>query len=156
HMDTRCWVWTGAKAEGYGVIRDGKRQTSTHRVVYALTHGKIPRGAQVTHDCDNRACCRPDHIRLGTPLSNAREAAARGRLLVGEASSRAVPYERRVRGERVNTARLTTDKVRAIRVAVSAGATYRALAVEHDVSWNAIRLIALRKNWKHVADEVSP
>ena len=34
----------------------------------------------ILHDCDNRRCCNPEHLRAGTHLENSRDAQARGRL----------------------------------------------------------------------------
>ena len=59
-----CWLWTGAKQNGYGIARaDGKAQLA-HRVSFAWSKGMIPEGTQLDHMCHNRSCVNPDHVRF--------------------------------------------------------------------------------------------
>lgn len=63
-----CWLWRGAISDsGYG--RFGKNEIA-HRVAYELTHGECPNALQVDHICHNRACVRPNHLRLVTNKQN--------------------------------------------------------------------------------------
>jgi hypothetical protein len=81
-----CWEWRGGRyLNGYGRFRlnNPRRMTGAHRVAYELTHGPVPDGLLVLHGCDNRACCRPDHLRVGTAGDNIRDALSRGRVKVG-------------------------------------------------------------------------
>ena len=57
-----CWEWTGARFQnGYGAFHlDGKLRRA-HRVLYVWTHGEP--GLPLDHECDNRWCVNPDHIR---------------------------------------------------------------------------------------------
>lgn len=77
-----CWEWQGRTyRNGYGVLRlnNPRRQESAHRVAYALTYGPIPSGLLVMHTCDNRRCCRPDHLTLGTVADNNADARRKSR-----------------------------------------------------------------------------
>lgn len=80
-----CLEWTGgsvAEIGGYGLIRVGGRKGKllrVHRVMYVCTYGDLPNGAVVRHTCDNPKCCRPDHLRIGSPGDNSRDMVARGR-----------------------------------------------------------------------------
>lgn len=66
-----CWLWEGAKKpSGYGNIRRNKKYTTAHRVAWEITFGKIPDGMQIQHSCDNTSCCNPNHLMLGTVMSN--------------------------------------------------------------------------------------
>jgi hypothetical protein len=59
---------------GYGKWRAAPLTTRyAHRVVWELLVGSIPDGLVVDHQCRNRACCNPAHLRLVTPYVNATE-----------------------------------------------------------------------------------
>ena len=75
-----CWLWQGSKySKGYGYFRMNQRATSAHRASYRLFVGPIPRGLQVLHRCDVRACVNPAHLFLGTGTDNMRDRDTKGR-----------------------------------------------------------------------------
>lgn len=82
-----CWLWDKThSAKQYPKFRwDGKLQ-SVHRISWQIEHGPIPKGIDVLHHCDNRACTRPDHLFLGTDSENMRDMVSKGRqnYLYGE------------------------------------------------------------------------
>lgn len=61
---TGCWMWTGARAGGYGIVKRTGSSRLVHRVVYELLHGPIPAGVEPDHLCRTPACVRPDHLEL--------------------------------------------------------------------------------------------
>jgi hypothetical protein len=75
-----CWPWTASlKPHGYAQIRDGGKTLLPHRLVCVQAHGPIPLGGQVMHSCDNRACCNPRHLSIGTASLNAIDCWNKGR-----------------------------------------------------------------------------
>lgn len=75
-----CWPWQAAlNAYGYGVLRMEGKVVMATRAVWRETHGPIPDGMCLCHTCDNRACCNPAHLWLGTRGDNLRDMCAKGR-----------------------------------------------------------------------------
>lgn len=135
-----CWNWTakvGKRAtHNYGKFFIDGRWMQAHRYAYQLAQGEIPEGMVVRHRCDNPLCVRFEHLEIGTQADNVADMDNRGR-------------RNPAKGNRVNTAKLTEDKVREIR------ALYRprqgaALARQYGVSGQVIKAIVDRQIWKHV------
>lgn len=80
---TPCREWQAAKAtNGYGIKWDKvlKKDVRIHRWVVAQIHGwEAIEGKVVMHLCDNKACYRYDHLRIGTVADNAADMAAKKR-----------------------------------------------------------------------------
>jgi hypothetical protein len=141
HQDN-CWEWkAGLTTYGYGKFKiklNGKwRSMNAHRVAWLLTCGPIKPGLEVCHTCDNRKCCNPKHLFLGTKQDNHKDM---------------VRKHRNARGERNGKAKLTKDQVKTIRIRC---AIYReaweSLANEYGVTKRAIRNIIRGKSWKHIS-----
>jgi len=75
-----CHIWRGStNPQGYGQLSFGGRPGGTHRWAWILRHGPIPKGLYVCHRCDDRRCCNPDHMFLGTHAENMADMKARNR-----------------------------------------------------------------------------
>jgi hypothetical protein len=107
--NTGCFLWLGARNnKGYGMLGRGDRWFTAHRYAWIMANGPIPAGQLVLHRCDQRACVRPDHLRLGTAQDNTDDMIAKGR--------RRVPL-----GEKASNARLRDCEVEEIRRLRAAG-----------------------------------
>lgn len=79
--ESGCWEWIkGVNSKGYGVTCYNGKQCKSHRLIYTLIKGEIPDGLYCCHTCDNRLCCNPEHIFLGTSKDNMLDASNKGRL----------------------------------------------------------------------------
>lgn len=76
-----CWNWTGAVGKnGYGQIQINGRVKSAHRVMFALWKEiNLTNSMHVLHRCDNRLCCNPDHLFLGTNQDNVNDKVSKNR-----------------------------------------------------------------------------
>lgn len=142
HIDIRgdndCWEWTGAgDDDGYGQVIFHYQRWRAHRLVWTLTHGPIPEGMLVCHTCDNRLCCNPAHLFLGTPADNMADKVRKGR---GDAG----------RGEANGHAKLTEADVRLIRAYAARGLSSAAMARVFGVSTVAVWSIVAGKTWRHL------
>lgn len=81
NQQTNCWEWQGGKNNiGYGMMRDGKKMRTTHRISYEEHYDtKIPDDLVVMHSCDNPCCVSPHHLSLGTRTDNIRDMIDKGR-----------------------------------------------------------------------------
>lgn len=66
-----CWNWRGTiQIDGYGRKNYCKKKYISHRISYYLTYGIDPKGMFVMHECNNKLCCNPSHLKLGTNQEN--------------------------------------------------------------------------------------
>jgi hypothetical protein len=73
-----CWEWKAGKTlNGYGTFRLSVKHKYAHRLAWELTNGPIPEGMSILHKCDNRGCCNPDHLYVGTQYDNMMDRAER-------------------------------------------------------------------------------
>lgn len=146
-----CWLWMGARSKsGYGKIartENGKRKHyRAHKLSYLLFKGPIPDGLWVCHNCvpnrDNPACVNPDHLWLGTPSEDIKDAVKKGTLK---------PPQWDRNGSRNPAAKLTEDLVREIRTKYATGNyTQKRLGKEYGVSQRLTCQIVRGEIWRTV------
>ena len=78
-MTSYCHIWLGTHNNmGYGVLYRG-RQWLAHRWAWTQANGEIPQGKIVMHVCDNPACVRVSHLRLGSMRDNTQDMVSKKR-----------------------------------------------------------------------------
>jgi len=136
-----CWLWTAShaapEAGGHGQFSVNLRMVKAHRVSWMLTYGSIPQGRNVLHRCNTAICVRPDHLYLGTQRDNTLDSIEAG------------TYHRWA-GQDHPMAKLTDDDVRAIRLRLAAGDSYRRIARDYGVSSGMVAHIKHGRSWKHL------
>ena len=147
-----CWNWTGAKHNGgYGVLNFNGKTVDAHRLIYEMFKGQIPDTMCVCHHCDNPSCVNPSHLFLGTKKDNAYDRAQKGRTGANIGLNMKRFPERRAKGERQGSAKLTESDVRAIRELYAMGNhSQRQLARQFHVGKTCIGEIVRHENWRHI------
>jgi hypothetical protein len=144
----RCWPWMGAiNANGYGCVRISGRLERSHRVAWVVAGLEFNKELPlILHRCDNRRCCNPKHLFVGTHLINQRDAIAKGRA-------------RKAIGEDCGSAKLTREKAEEIRLLYESGkVTKKYLSDKFGVCQTTIGSIIAGTTWARKPsrpDEVS-
>jgi len=123
--DKGCWLWTGAvKDTGYGVFKPSPHATVVKAPKYAWesTRGPVPKDKWLLHKCDDRRCCNPEHLYLGTHQDNMDDMKRRGR-------------------SKVPRLKVAESDRKTIRERYSSGASQTELAKEFGVGTRTIRRI---------------
>lgn len=137
-----CWEWTGAKSDrGYGHLMMDRKTFYVHRLVYEMAVGPIPEGFQVCHRCDNRICCRPEHLFTGTNQDNIDDMVRKGRSTRG----RKTKPEFIRRGERNPATKFTDDQIQSMRELVAAGVKQKDIAILFSASRALVCMVVNRK-----------
>jgi len=133
-----CWIWrAGITASGYGVFSLKRKQIRAHRMSYMLSKGKIPKGKLIIHNCHNRRCVRPSHLKASTQSVNIKQAWAIGNI--------------DQRGSKHPAAKLDEESVLEIRrIKKSVGWTNKKLSIVFGVSSSVISEVINRKLWTHI------
>lgn len=140
-----CWIWTAAKSKnGYGYFGVGNgKMKYAHRLSYEYNCGPIPKNLNVLHKCDNRVCCNPEHLRLGTHQDNMDDMHAKGRG--------AKPHQLSNPGSKSAFAKLTEQQVLEMRQLHKEGKyTTKELAAMYGTSCCNCNKIISRTAWRHI------
>lgn len=146
NKESGCWEWNGnAREDGYCRTTYRSKNWYVHRLSYSSFVGEIPAGYDVCHRCDNRKCCNPAHLFIGSRKNNMDDAKSKGRISAGEKHSVLVP-----KGEKSHFSKLTEDEVQRIREMAANGHTTREIASLFNVSPDNIRRIKRNNTWRHL------
>lgn len=132
-----CWEWNAyCGGPGYGQIGiGGYKLEYAHRLAWMLTYGEVPDGLFVLHRCDNRRCCNPMHLFLGTNAGNMADCCMKGRTSRGELRPQAI---------------LTEVDVDTIRKRCEAGETCKAIGDEYGIARTTVSGIKHHYSWRHL------
>jgi hypothetical protein len=124
--ESGCMEWqNNCYPNGYGRLTFLGKPQSVHRVIWKILKGGIPKGLRVLHKCDNRPCCNPEHLFLGTHQDNMDDKVKKGR----------------------HTYKLTKqDKLKIIQLIKKGELLYKDIAKEFDVHSVSIGQIALQND----------
>lgn len=154
-----CWPWMGSLLNGYGYLSWIRGSSRAHRVAYEIHHKtKLPRvrisktSACVCHSCDNRRCCNPAHLWLGTVGDNNLDSVLKGRNARGNKHYIRLFPEMVKRGSNSAKAILKEKDIPAIKVmAKELHWPYSRIAKIYGVSPSTIGAIMNGRSWTHVS-----
>lgn len=150
---TGCWPCDRSKNNyGYPAIkirRISHTNLGVARLVWIIINGPITDGLYVLHSCDTPACCRPDHLFLGTHQDNMKDRDKKGRN-PGNRSNHVGLLKGVGKGELHPGAKLTELDVQMIRLKKLEGYTYKDISRVFGVSPHTVKSICLRKTWSHI------
>ena len=130
-----CWKWLGrAGCNGYGRASLQKTRLNSHVIAYRLTKGAIPSNQLVRHTCDNKLCCNPNHLILGSRADNVQDMVDRGRQARGEQR----PHK------------LKEQQVIEIKTLIKSGVLLKTIATQFHVCPATISDIKNNRSWKHL------
>lgn len=133
-----CWNWQAGGHAGYGTWHSG-RQEYAHRSAWMIANGQcIPDGLVIRHKCDNKLCCNPAHLELGTQTDNMRDRDKRGRTAKGSEAGSAI---------------LTEDDVAEILRLLHERRIHKEIAAIFGVSKETISGIATGRTWAWLTEK---
>lgn len=138
---SECLTWPfGQSGKGYSKIQFGGRSTTASHVMCVLCYGDRPNGMEAAHNCGNRLCVNPRHLRWDTALGNHAD-----KKLHGTASL----------GERNGGATLTNAQAEEVLIAAVKGdRTDKEIAAQYGISAATVFSIATGRKWKFLCPEI--
>lgn len=138
-----CWNFSDIQDHtGYGKFCSLGKTWRAHRwIMWHLGEIDYLDKRCILHNCDNRSCVNPDHLRLGDRYDNAQDIKLRNRThLIRDPKL----------GSRNPQSKLNEEDVLSIRDRINAGEKGIDLASEYKVSKTTISEIKSRKIWSHL------
>jgi hypothetical protein len=124
-----CWEWQGSlNGGGYGHLRVHRKDVIAHRMAYMLSNGPIEVGKRVCHTCDNRRCCNPVHLWIGTGKDNSMDAARKLRM----------------------HSKYSVEDILKVKELLNQGLSTRAIAKRLSVGRDTVMKVQKGKTWAHL------
>ena len=125
-----CWEWIGNPREnGYCRTTYKRKNWYVHRLAYTAFVGEIPKGMDICHKCDNRKCCNPNHLFVGTRKDNMEDCKDKGRT---------------AKGFKLPQTKLTEEDKKKIVEFAKTGEKYAEIAKLFRIHWVTVGVIALK------------
>jgi len=140
--DQDCWEWTcGLFNQGYGQFGiTSKNKISAHRFAFEYFNGSIPKDMSVCHKCDNKKCCNPNHLFLGTPNTNSKDMVQKGRSTKGDEIHTSVLKE--------------NDVIEILSHLYYNKMSYCQFSKKYGIEKRQLRNIVNRITWKHITNSI--
>lgn len=134
-----CWEWqSGLNTGGYGHLSIRGKARLAHRLVYAVSYGDFSHNLCVCHTCDNRLCCNPHHLFLGTVKDNNQDRTQKGR-----------GGGHKIKGEGNGNHKLTSSDVEEIRKLYATGLySQQTIGKQFGVHQTVVSSIILNRTWR--------
>jgi hypothetical protein len=134
-----CWTWTKhIMHKGYGHFMIDKKPYRTHRLAWKFTYGD-PGISHVLHKCDNRACCNPSHLFLGSNEDNKKDMMTKNRQAKGDQVAH--------RGIEHGMSKLSENEVLEIR---TSSLSVKDICKKYKIGKTHAHRILKRESWKHI------
>ncbi len=128
---------TGGRVQCSPRNADGKFvKRMLHRLILEAFRGPCPDGMECCHNDGNAGNNQIENLRWDTKTENASDRSLHGKTYCGERNSQA---------------KLTDDKVWAIRLLYATGRLHRSLATQFGIAPSNVSFIVRRKHWTQVA-----
>lgn len=142
-----CWEVQRTTKKGYGLAYIGKsglihKEFVAHRLLFFFNNPDADQSLMCLHRCDNRRCCNPAHIFLGTAQDNTDDMIAKGRANYA-------------RGERAGCAKFNAQIVHEVRRLYATGLGYRKVGQLTGVSRSHVKSIVIGRAWAHLPEEAA-
>lgn len=130
-VNTGCWEWDGSPREnGYCRTTFFRINWYVHRAAYTAFIGKIADGMDVCHTCDNRKCCNPEHLFVGTRKDNMQDAVKKGR---------------QAKGFKLPQTKLSESDIHSIVERAKSGEQYKSIANSFNITPQLAGKVSLKK-----------
>jgi hypothetical protein len=126
-----CWEWNRSRThKGYGKqVMSGKLYAAHRLSAYVFLGLDLTSKKHVCHKCDNPPCINPEHLYVGTVVTNMNDRSVRGRH---------------------GLAKLTPEAVVEIRERLVNGESQSSIARQFSISQAIISKIYRKQLWKHI------
>lgn len=162
-IENECWQWIGKiNNAGYGEFVEGingkKIIHLSHRKSYEIFKGEIPKGLCVCHSCDNKKCCNPEHLWVGTQKENIQDAKRKGRLPDQKGRKHTEETKKKFKfrkgpdkkGEKHHMAKLTENDVREIKKLLETKIKRNEILKMFKITRPYLYAIKSKKAWPHL------